>query len=297
MELISTQRMSYESWLHTWNLEDDDDFSSSDGESNTKEGEERSATLKDLRSVQRRECSHEEEKSGRCCAICLSRFTKKREETEDDDGNKQRAVQRCFRLAELPCKHVYHEECIESWLARSRRCPTCRKSLREKKKKAGTQAKNGSEERLLSRPNDDDDENDDDDDDDARAQSRRELERESVGRLREMETRERERRAREIEEERRARRRNRMETVLEHEGMNEEIFESVMTHAMGLLEAAMVAGEQDEEDEDVGEEEEEEEEEEEQRLPRARVANQTGAGSLLVCTRGNNYGANGSNTS
>ena len=111
-----------------------------------------------------------------------------------------------------------------------------------------------------------------------------------------METRARERRAREVEEERRARRRNRMETVLEHEGMNEEIFESVMTHAMGLLEAAAVAGEEDEEDEDVGEEEEEEEEEE-QRLPRARVANQTGAGSLLVGTRGNNYGANGSNTS
>ena len=87
-----------------------------------------------------------------------------------------------------------------------------------------------------------------------------------------------------------------METVLEHEGMNEEIFESVMTHAMGLLEAAAVAGEEDEEDED-DEEEEEEEEEEEQRLPRARVANQTGAGSLLVGTRGNNYGANGSNTS
>jgi hypothetical protein len=60
-----------------------------------------------------------------------------------------------------------------------------------------------------------------------------------------------------------------------------------------LLEAAAVAGEEDEEDEDV----EEEEEEEEQRLPRARVANQTGAGSLLVGTRGNNYGANGSNTS
>jgi hypothetical protein len=55
-----------------------------------------------------------------------------------------------------------------------------------------------------------------------------------------------------------------------------------------------VAGEEDEEDEDVGEEEEEEEE---RRLPRARVANQTGAGSLLVGTRGNNYGAYGSNTS
>ena len=295
MELISTQRMSYESWLHTWNLEDDDDFSSSDDESNTKEGEERSATLKDLRTVQRRECSHEEEINGQCCAICLSRFTKKREEKSDGDGNKQRAgVQRCFRLAELPCKHVYHEECIESWLARSRRCPTCRKSLREKKKKTGTQAKNGSEERLISRPNDDEMEEEDDDDDARAHQSRLELERESVRRLREMETRARERRAREVEEERRARRRNRMETVLEHEGMNEEIFESVMTHAMGLLEAAAVAGEEDEEDEDVGEEEEEEEE---QRLPRARVGNQTGAGSLLVGTRGNNYGANGSNTS
>ena len=301
MELISTQRMSYESWLHTWNLEDDDDFSSDDdddGESRDTNTKERSATLKDLRTVQRRECSHEEEINGQCCAICLSRFTKKREEKSDDDGNKQHAgVQRCFRLAELPCKHVYHEECIESWLARSRRCPTCRKSLREKKKKTGTQARNGSEERLISRPNDDEEEeDDDDDDDDARAhQSRLELERESVRRLREMETRARERRAREVEEERRARRRNRMETVLEHEGMNEEIFESVMTHAMGLLEAAAVAGEEDEEDEDV--EEEEEEEEEEQRLPRARVANQTGAGSLLVGTRGNNYGANGSNTS
>jgi len=297
MELISTQRMSYESWLHTWNLEDDDDdFSSSDGESNTKEGEERSATLKDLRTVQRRECSTEEEINGQCCAICLSRFTKKREEKSDDDGNEQTVVvqRKCFRLAELPCKHVYHEECIESWLARSRRCPTCRKSLREKKKKTGTQAKNGSEERLLSRPNEDVND-DEEEDDDARAQSRRELERESVRRLREMETRARERRAREVEEERRARRRNRMKTVLEHEGMNEEIFESVMMHAMGLLEAATVAGEEDRED--VGEEEEEEEEEEEQRLPRARVANQTGAGSLLVGTRGNNYGANGSNTS
>ena len=77
MELISTQRMSYESWLHTWNLEDDDDFSSSDDESNTKEGEERSATLKDLRRVQRRECSHEDEINGQCCAICLSRFKKR----------------------------------------------------------------------------------------------------------------------------------------------------------------------------------------------------------------------------
>ena len=108
MELISTQRMSYESWLHTWNLEDDDDFSSGDdddGESRDTNTKERSATLKDLRTVQRRECSHEEEINGQCCAICLSRFTKKREETEDDDGNKQRAgVQRCFRLAELPCK-------------------------------------------------------------------------------------------------------------------------------------------------------------------------------------------------
>ena len=51
MELISTQRMSYESWLHTWNLEDDDDFSSGDdddGESRDTNTKERSATLKDF---------------------------------------------------------------------------------------------------------------------------------------------------------------------------------------------------------------------------------------------------------
>ena len=294
MELISTQRMSYESWLHTWNLEDDDDFSSGDdddGESRDTNTKERSATLKDLRTVQRRECSHEEEINGQCCAICLSRFTKKREEKSDDDGNKQRAgVQRCFRLAELPCKHVYHEECIESWLARSRRCPTCRKSLREKKKKTGTQARNGSEERLISRPNDDEEEEEDDDDDDARAhQSRRELERESVRRLREMETRARERRAREVEEERRARRRNRMETVLEHEGMNEEIFERVMEHAIGLLEEATIGRE---EEEDVEDAEEDAEEKEKERTQRMRVANRSGTGSLLVGTRGCNYGSN-----
>ncbi|CAL6402182.1 unnamed protein product [Bathycoccus prasinos] len=54
--------------------------------------------------------------------------------------------------------------------------------------------------------------------------------------------------------------------------MNEEIFESVMTHAMGLLEATTMAG-------------------------RGRRGRRGRAGSLLVGTRGNNYGANGSNTS
>ena len=42
MELISTQRMSYESWLHTWNLEDDDDFSSGDDD----DGESRDTNTK-----------------------------------------------------------------------------------------------------------------------------------------------------------------------------------------------------------------------------------------------------------
>jgi hypothetical protein len=99
----------------------------------------------------------------------------------------------------------------------------------------------------------------------------------------------RERRAREEEEEKKAMRRSRMGMVLEHEGMNEEIFERVMEHAIGLLEEATI---QREEEEDVEDAEEDAEEKENERTQRIRVANRSGTASLLVGTRGFNYGSN-----
>ena len=47
------------------------------------------------------------------CAICLSTFCA---------GD---AV--AVRL--LPCMHVYHVGCIDPWLARSVRCPTCKERV------------------------------------------------------------------------------------------------------------------------------------------------------------------------
>ena len=188
----------------------------------------------------------------------------------------------------MPCKHIYHEACIRRWLRRSRRCPTCRKSLREKKIQ---KAKNGSEERLLVGPIG---ERGNDDASARHIQRDEELDRERAA-LRqsqgqqEIEELARERRAREEEEEKKAMRRSRMGMVLEHEGMNEEIFERVMEHAIGLLEEATI---QREEEEDVEDAEEDAEEKEKERTQRIRVANRSGTASLLVGTRGFNYGSN-----
>ena len=309
MELISTQRMTYEAWLHTWNLDDDDDdddendenenenenddeYSSSEeageggggGGEQQRQRKERRASRNDLKRVTRREVSLEEG-DGKQCAICLAGFVEEEEDATTTNTTTANVPgkdeSKCRFVAELPCKHVYHEECIKSWLSRSRRCPTCRKSLREKRR--GEAAKNGSEEGLLLRPREIRT---------ARATRRGEAaEREDGRALREMDAVDRERRAREEEEEKRARRRNRMEALLTHEGMNDEIFESVIDHATRLLEAVAVTREEDEDTE--GGREEEEEEEEESNMSRARVANQSGAGSLLVSTRGwSGYGSN-----
>ncbi|ORX71807.1 hypothetical protein DL89DRAFT_265523 [Linderina pennispora] len=46
------------------------------------------------------------------CAICLA-------EIEDDE-----------KLLKLPCKHKYHQDCIQIWLTeKSERCPLCKKSV------------------------------------------------------------------------------------------------------------------------------------------------------------------------
>ena len=162
------------------------------------------------------------------------------------------------------------------------------KSLREKKVQ---KAKNGSEERLLIGPG----ERGNDDvsarqiqRDDEELDRERAAMRQSQGQQ-EIEELARERRAREEEEEKKAMRRSRMGMVLEHEGMNEEIFERVMEHAIGLLEEATI---QREEEEDVEDAEEDAEEKENERTQRIRVANRSGTASLLVGTRGFNYGSN-----
>ena len=32
-------------------------------------------------------------------------------------------------MAQLKCKHVFHEGCLSSWQERSARCPLCRKNM------------------------------------------------------------------------------------------------------------------------------------------------------------------------
>lgn len=47
----------------------------------------------------------------RCCAICLSDY-----EVEEE-------------IVECPCRHVFHNECITSWLKDKENCPVCRQDF------------------------------------------------------------------------------------------------------------------------------------------------------------------------
>ncbi|CAL0319561.1 unnamed protein product [Lupinus luteus] len=47
------------------------------------------------------------------CSICLVEFIGEEE------------------VSEMPCKHMYHQECITQWLQRSGMCPLCRYSMSE----------------------------------------------------------------------------------------------------------------------------------------------------------------------
>ena len=298
--------MSYEAWLRTWNLDnerDDDDFDDDFGEdyfTHFASGRrsfddddgfdgryfDGKASGDDLSRLRRKAIEKEDEKTLRC-AICLACFVEKKKTTTKKDEDEEEEEGAHYAV-EMPCKHIYHEACIRRWLRRSRRCPTCRKSLREKKVQ---KAKNGSEERLLIGPIG---ERGNDDASARHIQRDEELDRERAAMRQsqgqqEIEELARERRAREEEEEKKAMRRSRIGMVLEHEGMNEEIFERVMEHAIGLLEEATI---QREEEEDVEDAEEDAEEKEKERTQRMRVANRSGTGSLLVGTRGCNYGSN-----
>ncbi|GMI54673.1 hypothetical protein ScalyP_jg4814 [Parmales sp. scaly parma] len=48
------------------------------------------------------------------CSICLEPF----EEEE--------------RCTKMPCSHVFHGECLRSWLSRQNSCPVCRKEIKQK---------------------------------------------------------------------------------------------------------------------------------------------------------------------
>ncbi len=46
-----------------------------------------------------------------CCAVCQDDFKENEE------------------VAELPCGHPFHFDCVSPWLERDRTCPTCRKEV------------------------------------------------------------------------------------------------------------------------------------------------------------------------
>jgi len=53
-----------------------------------------------------------------CCTICIEDF---------QDGDE---------LKTLPCLHIYHKKCIDSWLARDNSCPVCKHPIGEQTRSA-----------------------------------------------------------------------------------------------------------------------------------------------------------------
>ena len=167
------------------------------------------------------------------CAICLACFVEKTKTTTKKDEEEEEEEDALCYAVEMPCKHLSRGVHTVD-LNAGRRCPTCRKGLREKKIQ---KAKNGSEEEFSL------DQWRNDDASTRHIQRDEELDREeslnaakprTAGdrRIGARTTSQRGRRGEESDAE------EEDEDGLEHEGMNEEIFERVMEHAMELLEEA-----------------------------------------------------------
>eukprot|EP00299_Pterocystis_sp_00344_P020061 c9886_g1_i1.p2 GENE.c9886_g1_i1~~c9886_g1_i1.p2 ORF type:complete len:242 (+),score=58.68 c9886_g1_i1:45-770(+) len=58
-----------------------------------------------------------DESDGSSCAVCL-------EPLHQGKGSKAK---------QMPCKHLFHEECLEIWLEKKNSCPTCRHQLPSQK--------------------------------------------------------------------------------------------------------------------------------------------------------------------
>lgn len=59
------------------------------------------------------------------CSICLGEY-------EDDE-----------KLLKLPCEHVYHDECINSWCSNHTRCPLCNYDLNQEKQEDSSTQRTG----------------------------------------------------------------------------------------------------------------------------------------------------------
>jgi hypothetical protein len=100
-ELISIQPLDYEQWLAAW--------AGNEGEDPFARGAAAAATAEELARVVVRVRAGGD--GADACAICL---------TAVRDGDEE---------SRLPCGHGFHPRCVEKWLARSKCCPQCRRSL------------------------------------------------------------------------------------------------------------------------------------------------------------------------
>ena len=88
---------------------------------------------------------------------CLKVIDFKQGKKEVDCSICTGVVEEGAKVYELPCKHVFHQECIDKWLDQSKVCPNCRldltKGMKDKKGKPLVgQSSNFSRPALVQRP-------------------------------------------------------------------------------------------------------------------------------------------------